>query len=125
MEARGFQRHENPDLLVNFHVQRQEKLQVTDTGYTGYYGYRGGYYGWGAGINTSTYVDSYTEGTLNIDVVEAAEHKLLWEGIAVGRISERTQNNLQPTVDAVVKQVFERFPAQPAAAAQPGPGTSQ
>lgn len=127
MEARGFHRHENPDLLVNFHVQKQDKVQVTDTGYSGYYGYRGGYYGWGAGINTSTYVDSYTEGTLNIDVVEAVEHKLLWEGIAVGRISERAQNNLQPTIDAVVKQVFERFPVQPSApaAAQPAPGASQ
>jgi hypothetical protein len=125
MEARGFRKAESPDLLVNFHVQKQDKLQVTETG--GYYGYRGGYYGWGAGVNTSTYVDSYTEGTLNIDVVEAADHKLLWEGIAVGRISERTQNNLQPTVDAVVKQVFERFPVQPLtpAAAQPAPGTLQ
>jgi Domain of unknown function (DUF4136) len=127
LEARGFQRHENPDLLVNYHVQKQDKVQVTDTGYSGYYGYRGGYYGWGAGINTSTYVDTYTEGTLNIDVVEAADHKLLWEGIAVGRISERAQNNLQPTIDAVVKQVFQRFPVPPPApaAAQPGAGTSQ
>jgi hypothetical protein len=98
-------------------VQKQNKVQVTDTG--GYYGYRGGYYGWGAGVNTSTYVDNYTEGTLNVDVVEAAEHKLLWEGIAVGRISERTQNNLQPTVDAVVKQVFEQFPTKPPAGALP------
>ncbi len=127
LEARGFQRHENPDLLVNYHVQKQDKVQVTDTGYNGYYGYRGGYYGWGAGINTSTYVDSYTEGTLNIDVVEAADHKLIWEGIAVGRISERAQNNLQPTIDAVVKQVFLQFPLPAAApaAGQPAPGTSQ
>jgi len=117
MEARGFKRQENPDLVVNFHVQKQNKVQVTDTG--GYYGYRGGYYGWGAGVNTSTYVDNYTEGTLNVDVVEAAEHKLLWEGIAVGRISERTQNNLHPTVDAVVKQVFEQFPTKPPAGAVP------
>jgi len=117
MEARGFKRQENPDMVGNFHVQKQNKVQVTDTG--GYYGYRGGYYGWGAGVNTSTYVDNYTEGTLNVDVVEAAEHKLLWEGIAVGRISERTQNNLQPTVDAVVKQVFEQFPTKPPAGALP------
>lgn len=111
MEARGFKQHENPELVVNFHVQKQNKVQVTDTG--GYYGYRGGYYGWGAGINSSTYVDTYTEGTLNVDVVDAAQRKLLWEGIAVGRISERAQNNLQPAVDAVVKQVFEQFPTQP------------
>ncbi len=114
MEARGFSRQENADLVINFHVQKKDKVEVTQSpGYYGYYGYRGGMYGWGTGVNSSTFVDSYTEGTLNVDVVERAQHRLLWEGIAVGRINEKTQNNLQPTIDAVVKQVFEHFPRQP------------
>lgn len=112
LESRGFKQQDNADVLVNFHVQSKDKVEVTQSP-SGYYGYRGGMYGWGAGVNTTTYVDSYTEGTLNIDVVDRAEHRLLWEGIAVGRISERTQKNLQATIDAVVKQVFERFPRQP------------
>jgi hypothetical protein len=114
LEARGFKHQENADVLINFHVQSKDKVQVTQSpGYYGYYGYRGGMYGWGSGVNSATYVDTYTEGTLNVDVVERADHRLIWEGIAVGRINDKTQNNLQPTVDAVVKQVFERFPRQP------------
>lgn len=112
LEARGLKHQENADVLVNFHVQSKDKIDVTQSP-SAYYGYRGGMYGWGSGVNTTTYVDSYTEGTLNIDVVDRAQHRLLWEGIAVGRISEKTQKNLQPTIDAVVKQVFERFPGQP------------
>ena len=111
LEARGLSHQENGDLLINFHVQKKDKVEVSQAP-AGYYGYRGGMYGWGASVNTSTFVDSYTEGTLNVDVVDRAQHRLLWEGIAVGRITDRAQNNLQATIDAVVKQVFERFPRQ-------------
>jgi hypothetical protein len=111
MQARGFSKGDTPDLLINIHVQTQDKVKVTSSP-SGYYGYRGGYYGWGAGVSSTT-VDDYTEGTLNIDVVDRAAGKLVWEGIAIGRISERARDNPQPAIDAVVKQVFERFPKQP------------
>lgn len=119
MQARGLQRADAPDLLVNIHVQAKDKVRVSETPtgyYGGYYGYRGGAYGWGAGVSTT--VDNYTEGTLNIDVVDRGTSKLVWEGIAVGRISDKARDNPQPAIDAVVKQVFEKFPTQPPA--QPG-----
>lgn len=111
MEARGFQQNAaHPDLMVNFHVQTQEKVEVNETP-AGYYGYRGGLYGWSGGGYTS--VDSYTQGTMSIDVVDLPAGKLLWEGIAIGRITERARDNLQPTVDQVVKEIFAQFPKQP------------
>jgi hypothetical protein len=113
MQARGFKPSEQPELLVNIHVEQKDKVQVSQepAGYGGYYGYRAGMYGWGAGTYTS--VDQYTEGTLNIDVVDRAQKKLLWEGIAIGRITQRMYENLEPTIDAVVKDVFLKFPTQP------------
>jgi Domain of unknown function (DUF4136) len=113
MQARGLQQAQDPDMLVNIHVQTKDKVRVseTPTGSYGYYGYRGGMYGWGGGVSTT--VDNYVEGTLNIDVIDRTAGKLLWEGIAVGRINEQSRDNLQPAIDAVVKQVFERFPTQP------------
>jgi hypothetical protein len=85
-------------------------VQVTESP-SGYYGYRSGLYGWGSNVYTS--VDSYTEGTLNIDVVDLPASKLLWEGIAVGRITDRIRQNPQPVVDEVVKEIFTKFPVQP------------
>jgi hypothetical protein len=111
MTSRGFQKNEQPQLLVNIHVQTQDKVRVTETPSGGYYGYRYGMYGWGTGVHTS--VDNYTEGTLNVDVIDRAESKLLWEGIAIGRISDKSREDPQTAIDAVVKQVFERFPKQP------------
>jgi hypothetical protein len=110
MQARGFQpAADSPDLMVNFHVQTQDKVEVTDSP-SGYYGYRGGLYGWGGGY---TSVDTYTQGTMNIDIVDLTASKLLWEGIAIGRITDKARDNLQPAVDEVVKEIFEQFPKQP------------
>ena len=115
MQKRGFQKSGNPQLLVNTHVQTKDKVKVTESP-SGYYGYRYGMYGWGAGVSTS--VDNYTEGTLNIDVVDSATSRLLWEGVAVGRIDEKSRDDPQPAIDEVVRQVFEKFPKQPATAPQ-------
>lgn len=114
MQKRGFQKSSNPQLLVNTHVKTKDKVQVTESP-GGYYGYRYGMYGWGAGV-PYTSVDNYTEGTLNVDVIDAATSRLLWEGVAVGRISEQARDNPQPAVDEVIKDVFEKFPRQPAQA---------
>ena len=112
MQQRGFRKTGNPQLLVNINVQTKDKVQVAETPTGGgYYGYRYGMYGWGAGVSTS--VDNYTEGTLNVDVVDSATSRLIWEGIAVGRIHDKARANPQPAIDEVVRQVFERFPRQP------------
>lgn len=110
MQARGFQKAgADADLLVNFNVLTKDKVSVSQTP-SGYYGYRRGFYGWGAGGTTS--VQNYTEGTLNIDVADRAQKKLLWEGVAVGRVKESARTNPQPAIDAVVAQIFEQFPKQ-------------
>jgi hypothetical protein len=109
MQQRGFKKSNQPQLLINTHVKTKDKVQVTETPAAGgYYGYRYGMYGWGAGVSTN--VDNYTEGTLNVDVVDVASKKLLWEGIAVGRIHEKSRDDPQAAINEVVRQIFERFP---------------
>ena len=114
LEARGYRPDPAADFLVNFNVQKQDKLKATSVpssaGYGGYYGYRRGYYS--AWPSYETQVTQYTEGTLSIDIVNAAKQQLIWEGTAIGRLREKDRENLQPLVDAVVAQVFENFPHQ-------------
>lgn len=110
LEARGYRRAENPDLLVNFYVNTKERIRSTSTmapGY-GYYGFRRGYYGVWGGYETT--VTQYTEGTLTVDIVDRARNQLVWEGTAVGRTREEDRENLQAVVNEVVGQVFTRFP---------------
>jgi hypothetical protein len=118
MQGRGFRYVESGgDLLVNFYVNTQEKVQARTTssvgmtyGRYGYYGYRGAYYGpWGG--YSETEVTQYTEGTLNIDLADASRRELVWEGVAIGRIREEVRQNLQAAVDTVVPQIFVQLDA--------------
>jgi hypothetical protein len=123
MSARGYQYVANdPDLRVNFYLETQEKIESRETSSVGvygggYYGYRGGMYGtWGA--YPTTEVSQYTEGTLNIDIVDARRQQLVWEGVAVGRITEEARQNVQAAVNRVVPQMFSRYPVPPPAPTQ-------
>lgn len=112
MQARGYRREVNGQLLINYHRQRTDKVKVTQTAVpTGFYGYRRGFYTWG-GAAVTTDVQNYREGTLLIDVVDAAAKKLLWESVAVGRVTEDMLENPEAVIDAAVKQMFLEFPGR-------------
>lgn len=111
MTARGYTRADKPDLLINFHLQTADKIKVTQTPTaTGYYGWRHGY-GWG-GAGYQTDVSSYKEGTLNIDLVDRAGNRLVWEGIAIGRIKSKSADNPEPAIKAVVTEIFQTYPGR-------------
>ena len=115
MEKRGYAKSDNPDLLVNFNAYLQDKTQVRSAPASppmGYYGYRGAYYGaWGGyGYGTDTYVSQYTEGTFNIDLVDARRRQLVWEAVGVGRITDDTRENLRQKVMEGVPRFFALYP---------------
>ena len=116
MEARGYTLSADPDLLINFNAILRDKTDVRTTPapmYSGgYYGYRGGFYDpWmGYGYAQETHVSQYTEGTFNIDLVDARQKKLVWEAVGVGRITEKLLENLEERVDAGVAKAFARYP---------------
>ena len=107
LESRGYRRAENPDLLVNFHVATRDKVQVTPTPST-YYGWRRAY-AWG-GTAYASEVRSFTEGTLNIDLVDRARKQLVWEGAAIGRVTEQKLKDPKSAIDGAVAAIFARFP---------------
>jgi hypothetical protein len=116
MESRGYTKSNNPDLLVNFNAVIQEKTKVTTSPAPmpmgGYYGYRGGFYDpWGGyGYASQTNVSQYTEGTFNIDLIDAKKKQLVWEAVAVGRITQKKLEKLQETVQRGVPQFFAQYP---------------
>ena len=101
---------------MNFNAILQEKTQVRQTpapvGVGGYYGYRGGFYDpWGGyGYATETHVSQYTEGTFNIDLVDARRKKLVWEAVGVGRVSQKAVEELEERVNEGVAKFFELYP---------------
>ena len=116
MEMRGYSKSNDPELLVNFNAILQEKTDVRTTPAPsyggGYYGYRGGYYDpWGGyGYGTETHVSQYTEGTFNIDLVDARKKKLVWEAVGTGRISQKMLEELEGRVNEGVPKFFAKYP---------------
>ena len=117
MQARGYVRSDNPDLLFNVSARLEDKTRVTTMSdpmmYGGYYGYRGGLYDpWGGyGYGTTTHVSQYTEGTVNVDMVDPKMKRMLWEGVAIGRVDEkRKSNELRQDIMDGVAEMFEGYP---------------
>jgi hypothetical protein len=111
MEQRGYVYQESkPDLTLNFYLNTEEKTAATTmpgSGF-GYYGYRTGYYGTWGGYETT--VTQYTEGTLQIDLVESERDQLVWEGTAVGQVHQRDSEKIAELVPAVVTKIMAKFP---------------
>ncbi|MDP6435608.1 MAG: DUF4136 domain-containing protein [Gammaproteobacteria bacterium] len=113
MRARGYTRIDNPDLEIQFSLNTKEKITSRSSGPSvagGYYGYRGRY-GYGTTIVYSDpQIRQYTEGTLNIDLVDNEQNELAWEGIAIGKIRDEDRANIEVAVNRVVAEIFLRYP---------------
>jgi hypothetical protein len=112
LESRGYLYTEDtPDLLVNFNAKLARQTEVSQMPASPmYYGYRRGFYGGWGGYAYETRVDQYTEGTLNIDIVDPKRQQLVWEGVAVGRVTKKTQEERQAAIRAAVAEVFAQYP---------------
>ncbi len=115
MESRGYTKSDNPDLMINVSGKMKDKTRVTTSPnmYGGYYGYRGGRYGaWGGyGYGSSTHVSNYTEGTVNVDLVDIGLKRMVWEGVAVGRVSEKkTNEETRANIQVSIQEMFAGYP---------------
>lgn len=114
MESRGYRYVEDkPDLRINFNAHLTDRVHVSRTPLPSseYYGYRS-YGTWRA---YDLEVDQFTEGTLNIDIVDAARAQLVWEGIATGPVTAKVYQNRAAAIEQAVEQIFLKYPfsAQP------------
>lgn len=125
MEARGYVFDEaNPDLWVNLNAYLQDKTQVTtmpEVDYDYYYSYRARSYVAVPYWRDRTDVRQYTEGTLNVDVVDARRKQLVWEGVAVGTVSRMKPEQRGERIDAAVAAIFATYPYRAGMSAQPLP----
>jgi hypothetical protein len=106
LQVEGFvPNEESPDVLVVYHTGLKDKVDVTDWGYT----YAGSY--WGGGLGRSVDVYQYTEGTLIVDLVNAANKQLVWRGSATGVVEPgRTPEQVEARINDVVQKIFDNYP---------------
>lgn len=116
---------ENGDLVISLFFVTKEKSETTarTTGAGLYGSYYGGYYvygppwGWGPGFNysTTTYTThDYKEGTLIVNVFDAKNKKLIWEGIATDALKENSKGR-EDKINNAVDRIMEYYPVKPIA----------
>jgi Domain of unknown function (DUF4136) len=116
LQRRGYQESEQPQLFVNFstNVENRTDVQSTPSASAGFYGYRAGMYGAWGGYPQDVHTTHYQEGTLAIDLVDAAKKQLVWQGVAQARITKSMRENPSEAIDSVVTDIFAKYPVPPA-----------
>jgi len=95
----------NPNVFVATHVTTHAVPQVIADGF--------GPWGFGGGMAT---VQTYTEGSLIVDLYDATTKKMVWRGVATATVSSKPEKNAAK-IDKSLMKMFERYP--------PGVGTSR
>jgi hypothetical protein len=103
---------QNPDLLVAYHSKLElELLNAKDWGYSGYHW---GEWGGGPGFTANT----YTQGTLFVDLIDARTHNVVWRGTA-SAVADHPDNPDEQKLGAAVDKVMSKLPAMVASTARP------
>jgi hypothetical protein len=114
LAAKGFSKAEsNPDVMIDVKLKGEQKQTATANTSGGYgYGYR---YGWGGGFSTTTInYDTYVDGTLFVDMIDAKKNQLVWQGRGTKTVDpDASQKKREDNINYAVKQIFTKYPPKP------------
>jgi len=113
LSLKGFTKSETPDVFIDLKLTGENKQTATATSTGGYYG---GRYGWGGGYGggtTTVNYDSYVEGTLFIEMVDAAKSQIVWQGRGVATLNpDASAQKRESNINNAVKMIFAKYPPQ-------------
>jgi hypothetical protein len=105
-EAKGLSYSaDNPDLKVNIGIMVTNEVQTRETSITdpgsrmAYMGQRN--YSW---KSQEVVVDTYKQGSVTLDLVDAAASKLVWQGTATSVVPEK--KNIGPLIEEGMAKLF-------------------
>lgn len=108
MLEKGFTKSDNPDMLVSIFTKTKENINIYQNNFG--YGYGWGWHPWywGAGYNT---VGTTTDGTLYIDLIDAEDRELVWQGMGTAALA-RDVDRKQERINKIVEEIMEKYPPE-------------
>jgi len=101
MLAKGFTKSESPDLLVNINTKTEKNVDVYSAGIG---------YGWGPWYgNYNRHISSSTNGVLYIDLINAKDKQLVWQGRGSGYLTHNVEKKDARTQEFVT-QILAKYP---------------
>ncbi len=110
LEAKGYREVSSgsADFVVAWHGAIDEQVSVNTV--NTYYGYGWGWYGPGVGTS-QTYVNTWNEGTLVIDIVDVSANQLVWRGMGTDTLGgEKSPEETQRLLDQATAKIMADFP---------------
>ncbi|SDE90927.1 DUF4136 domain-containing protein [Cellulophaga baltica] len=111
MTARGFSKSENPDILVSIFTKEREQVDIYNNYWGGGFGWGWNPYFWGGQNMYGNQVSTRTEGSLYIDLIDAKDKQLVWQGKGVGALYQT--KNIEKKEERIQKFVTEILKAYP------------
>lgn len=107
LTKKGMSKSETPDLLVSIFTKEREQVDVIQ--YNAAWGY-----GWGWGWNPyvwggQTFVNTNIEGTLFIDLIDAQQKELIWQGQGIGNLTQDREKK-EERINEFVAKILAQYP---------------
>jgi len=128
MSNRGFVKSESPDLLVSIFTKEKDQVDIYNNNFGwggwGWGGFGWGGFGWGGwgpgfwGAGTAGPIASTrTQGSLYIDLIDAKEKELVWQGKGVGTLNNMGKmEKKEARIKEFVSEILQEYPPNAVAA---------
>ena len=106
MLEKGFRLSEDPDLLVSIFTETEENVNIYHNNMAYGYGWGWSPWYWGAGMHN---INTNTEGTLYIDLIDAQQKELVWQGMGTAVLAKDVERK-QKKINEIVDEILEKYP---------------
>lgn len=119
MAALGYQySDQQPQLLVHYDLAEETREVVRNPAFqvNAGYGVFRNRFGLNIGVpiyNSGRSVRDYKVGTVTVDVIDATEKRLVWQGITESRLTKEATENPQAAISETIQLIYETFPYKP------------
>jgi len=111
MALKGFTKSDTPDILVSIFTDTKERVDVYNNfGWGIGYGWGWGGFGFGGPFNNN--VNRTTEGVLFIDLIDANNKDLVWQGEGRAALKSKPEEKVERT-NEMVREILKQFPPMP------------
>jgi hypothetical protein len=116
MTERGYVLTNSPDLVINVTIRSDDKISIKtySSPYLSgaFYNRPGGYYGSGIGmgVGVGTQATETTEASVFIDLVDPKAQRVVWQGVAVVKVTDKVAQQLRDAVYTAVNVVYDLYP---------------
>lgn len=119
--AKGMTKSENPDMLVSIFTKSNQRVDVYNNawgaGAWGWGGFNRWGWGWGPGFGWGpgwggNNVSTRTEGMLFIDLVDAKDKELVWQGSGTGYLVTKNVEKKEARINEFVSEMMVQYPPE-------------